>query len=50
MSNNKIKFKKLKTTASEHVLKRKYDETRALMDDLKRGKKTDEELDKELAQ
>lgn len=51
MSNaDKIKYRKLKATPAEDILKRKYEETLALRDEMRRKNDSEEQLERRLAQ
>ena len=49
MNNNKIKYKKAKPTRAEDTLKRKHDETLALMQSMNKKQESEAELEKRLA-
>lgn len=49
MNANKIKYKKVKATDAENSLKRKHDETKALMNQLNQKALTEAELEKQRA-
>ena len=51
MSNaDKVKYRKLKTTNAEAVLKRKYEETVNLGKEMNKKKESEEQIEKRLAE